>query len=102
MRGSYLLLLLLLFFLFFFSSNDNIWESIIAVGEFYELYGVGWIWRDCIWLSMGGPSIHIMLGFSEAMHVDVLVRHVHCIGHSEIVMSSGRLQRLPTFIRVSL
>ena len=34
--------------------------------------------RMGVWLSMGAPSIHNMLGLSWAMHVHVLRRHVQC------------------------
>lgn len=32
-----------------------------------------------IWLSMGTPSKHNIVGVNFAMHVHVLERHVHCI-----------------------
>ena len=37
-----------------------------------------------VWLSMGGPSRHYMLGLSQTMHV-------HIIDHYGIVMSWGHL-----------
>ena len=53
-----------------------------------------------VWLSIGAPSIHNMLGLSQAMHVHVLGSHVHFIDHSKIVMPWGRLCWLPAFTRV--
>ena len=32
-----------------------------------------------VWLSMGTPSIHNMLGLSRVMHVHVSGKHVHYI-----------------------
>ena len=58
----------------------------MAIGKFYVMYrfdGFGGIGE---WLSMGGPRIHNMSSRSQAMHVYVLGRHVHCINHSKIVI----------------
>ena len=49
----------------------------------------------------GAPSIHIMSSLSRAMHVHVLGRHVHCINHTEIVMSWARLCWFLAFTRYS-
>ena len=45
-----------------------------------------------VWLlSMRGPCMHNMLGFSWAMHVHVLRRHMHFINYYGIVMCWGWL-----------
>ena len=49
---------------------------------------------------MRGSSIHNMLGLSQAMHVHVLGRHVHCINHFIIVMSWVWFGSLPEFAHV--
>ena len=67
----------------------------MTVGEFYKLFvGMG------VWLYMETPNRQNMTGCSQAMHVHVKGRHVHCINHSRIVMSWDRLCWLPAIIRV--
>ena len=51
MKGSYL-------FFFVFFPYSSIWESIMAVHDFYKLHGVWWVWEMDVWLSMKGPTIH--------------------------------------------
>ena len=72
-------------FVCLFFSYGNIWENIMAIGDFYVFHGVWWIWGDGgmgVWLSIGTPSRHNMLGLSQAMRV-------HCINQSVMVMSWG-------------
>ena len=53
-----------------------------------------------VWISMGPPNIHDMLGLSRAMHVHVLGIHVHSITHIGNVMSWGHLCWLLAYTRV--
>ena len=57
----------------------------------------GWMYG---YLRGRGTSIYNISGLSQAMHVHVLGRQVHCFNHYGIVMSSGQLCWLPSFIRV--
>jgi hypothetical protein len=68
------------------------WEFIMVVGEFYlcmvfDELGGGMV----VWLFMGTTSIHTMPNLSQAMHVHVLGKHVHCINFPKIVISWGQL-----------
>ena len=44
-------------------------EYVVAIGELYELYDVGW-------LSVGPSKTHRMFGSSVAMNVHMVVGHV--------------------------
>jgi hypothetical protein len=55
---------------FFF--YGNIGESIMKLGEFYELYGVRWVCGDGCTAIYGASKMHKMSGYSEALHVHVL------------------------------
>lgn len=72
---------------FFF--YGNIGESIMKLGEFYELYGVRWVCGDGCTAIYGASKMHKMSGYSEALHVHVLGGHVHCVHHHGIVLSWG-------------
>ena len=43
----------------------------MVVGEFYEVQVFDGFGGMCVWLSMGAPSIHKILGLIRAMHVHV-------------------------------
>ena len=52
----------------------------------------GYLWRPLVYI--------ICLGLSQAIHVHVVGRHVHCINHSRIVMGWAWLYWLLAFTRV--
>ena len=56
----------------------GIWEFVVAIGDFKELYDIWWgLVLEGAWLSVGAPGTYSMSGLSLARHVHGIVGHVY-------------------------